>query len=74
MLAALFVNPMNIPSGSILWLALPLCVSIAVIHRTLRARHLQGLWWRVAVLSAEMIVGLAVLAVVLWLALAHWPG
>ena len=74
MIAALFVNPMVLPGHIILWLALPLCVSIAVVHRTLRAEHLQGLWRRVVGLSALMMGGLAVLAVALWLLLAHWPG
>ena len=74
MIAALFFNPMVLPADTILWLALPLCVSIAVIHRTLRAEHLKGLWKRIVGLSALMMGGLAVLAVALWLLLAHWPG
>ncbi|MHC4986640.1 MAG: hypothetical protein ACYTFO_10860 [Planctomycetota bacterium] len=74
MIASLFVHPMVLSGEVILWLALPLCVSIAVIHRTMRAEHLRGLAWRIAGLSGLMMGGLAVLAAVLWLLLAHWPG
>jgi len=74
MIAAIFVHPMLLPGHVILWLALPLCVSIAIIHRTLRAEHLKGLWKRIVGLSVLMMVGLTVLAVALWLLLAHWPG
>ncbi|HDZ22583.1 hypothetical protein LCGC14_0284050 [marine sediment metagenome] len=67
----LFVNPIAMPPGSILWLCIPLCVSVAAIYRTLRVERLAGVWWRILVLTAEIVGGLFALAVVLWLILAY---
>ena len=69
-----FANPMPIPADKILWLAVPLCLTIAIIHRTMRARSLKNLAWRITVLTAQMVLGLTALAVVLWLILTYWPS
>ena len=67
----LFYNPIALPPGSILWLCIPLCVSVAAVYRTLRVERVGGLWWRILVLTAELVGGLFVLAVVLWAILAY---
>lgn len=64
-----FTHPMDIPPGLILWLAIPLCFSVAVIHRTLRVSDLDQLPRRVAILTAEIVLGLGALALVAWLVL-----
>ena len=68
-----FINPMLIPADRILWLALPLCLAIAAIHRTLRAPVLTHLLWRIVILTVQMVLGLAALAAALWLILTYWP-
>jgi len=70
----LFVNPAPIPPAYILWLIIPLCFSVAIIHRTLRAEYLPGLWLRIVRLAIQIIVGLGALAVVMWLILTFWPS
>ena len=69
----LFVNPAPLPPASILWLVIPLCFSVAVVHRTLRAEYLSGLWSRVFRLTAQIVVGLGILAGIMWLILTFWP-
>ncbi len=71
---SLFVNPAPLPTSTMLWLVIPLCFSVAVVHRTLRAEHLQGLWWRVAKLTIQIVVGLGILAAAMWLILTFWPA
>ena len=64
-----FHNPMNIPPSLILWLVIPLCFSVAVIHRALRVSDLGQLWKRIAILTVEIVLGLGALAVAAWLVL-----
>ncbi|MHC4562511.1 MAG: hypothetical protein ACYS8X_07025 [Planctomycetota bacterium] len=70
----LFVNPMDLPSGRILWLCLPLCLAVAVIHRTLRNRTLTRLWRSIGFLMLEILLALGVLTALLWLILICWIG
>jgi hypothetical protein len=69
----LFVNPAPLSPSCILWLVIPLCFSVAIIHRTLRAEYLSGLWRRILRLTLQIVIGLGVLATVMWLALTFWP-
>jgi len=69
-----FVTPAPLPGRLVLWLAIPLCVSVAIIHRTCRSNTLPGLWRRVAWLTAQIVVGLAALAVVAWLVVVLWSA
>ena len=70
----LFVNPAPLPPSLILWLVIPLCFSVAVIHRTLRAERLTGLWLRIFRLTVQIVIGLGALAAVMWLILTFWPS
>ena len=67
MTAALFVNPMVLPFNSLLWLLLPLCVSVAVVYKTIRTEYLRRLPQEILVLLVYMLVGLLVLAGAMWL-------
>jgi hypothetical protein len=66
-LCALFYNPITLPMDKVLWLLLPLCASVALTYKTLRAKSLRRLPLQAVGLYAYMIVGLVALAVVLWL-------
>ena len=63
----LFSYPIQWPSGLLLWLVLPLCASVAIVYKTVRTRSLRRLPLQVVAVFAYMVVGMAVLAVVLWL-------
>ena len=73
-LAALFVNPIYLPPDSQLWLMLPLFVSVAAIHKTMRTNDLRRLWREVLVLVAYMIIGTIILAAILWLVMNLLSG
>lgn len=68
----LFLNPVQLSHTSHLWLILPLFVSVAVIHKTLRSTRLRRLPIDVAISVAYMTLGLAVAAALLWAITAIW--
>ena len=64
---SLFSNPMLLAAdGWTLWLVIPLCVSVAIIYKTIRTNHLRGLPLEILALIGYMIVGLIALGVALW--------
>lgn len=63
----LFVNPIVIPQTWELWLLLPLCLSVAVVYKTVRTTDLRKLPREVAGLMVYMVGGLVLLGTVLWL-------
>jgi len=63
----IFVNPVRLPSHSLLWMLLPLCLAVAIVYKTIRASTLERLWLKIAVLAFEIIIGLVALGVVMWL-------
>ncbi|HOF18680.1 MAG TPA: hypothetical protein PK082_07200 [Phycisphaerae bacterium] len=63
----MFLNPMTLPSGLVLYLVIPLCVSVAVVYKTVRAQSLRRLWIEIPFAVAYMLAGLAALAVALFL-------
>ena len=71
--ATLFVNPIHLSPTNQLWLMLPLLVTVAVIHKTMRTADIRRLLREVLVLVAYMVAGTVVLAVVLWLVMTYWP-
>ena len=74
-LAALFKNPMQLPSdGTLVWLILPLCASVAIIYKTLRTDSLRRLWLEILMLLTYMVAGLVVLGAGLWLIQEYWPS
>jgi len=67
-LATIFVNPIML-KGDIWTLALllPLCVSVAVIYKTVRVKELRRLPVEIAGVLAYITAGLVVLGLVLYL-------
>ncbi|MBN1942750.1 MAG: hypothetical protein JW849_05585 [Phycisphaerae bacterium] len=63
---ALFYNPILVPQAAVLWLILPLCLSVAVVYKTVRTVELRRLPREIVGLMLYMIGGLVVLGVVLW--------
>ncbi|MBN1555780.1 MAG: hypothetical protein JXA11_13630 [Phycisphaerae bacterium] len=64
---SLFINPIVVPQAAVLWLILPLCLSVAMVYKTVRVAELHQLPRQVIVLIAYMTGGLAVLGAALWL-------
>ncbi len=71
--ATLFRNPMEISSSCILWLLIPLCVSVAIIYKTVRTDNVRRLHIQIVSLVAYMIAGLVLLGGVLWGSYEYWP-
>jgi len=63
----LFTNPILVPQTAVLWLILPMCLSVAVVYKTVRTSDLRRLPREIAGLMVYMAGGLVLLGVVLWL-------
>ncbi len=50
-----------------LWLALPICLTISVVYKTIKAERLGDIFPAAAVLFGTMIGGLALVAIAIWL-------
>lgn len=70
---ALFVKPMTLHFYSLLWMLMPLCLSVAIIYKTVRTTHLSHLPLEIARLVGCMALGLIALGGVLWLLHEYWP-
>ena len=73
MIAELFVDPKVLPFDAVLWLVLPLCVSVAVVYKTIRVKDIRQMPMEAGVLLVYMVVGLAALGGALWAAHTYWP-
>ena len=69
----LFRNTIVLPHRELIWLLLPLCLSVAIVYKTLRAGHYRRIPRDVVVLMAYMTTGLVALAVGLWAVQEYWP-
>jgi len=67
-----FYNPMTIRSAWQIWLMLPLCVSVAVIYKTVRVGTLRNLWVEILSLVLYIVTGIAALAAGVWLFQLYW--
>jgi len=67
----LFLHPMRLGSQYVLYLILPLCVSVAVVYKTVRTKNLRRLWLETLVLIGYMVLGLVALAVGLFVLLEY---
>jgi hypothetical protein len=65
-LATIFFHPLVLPTHSLLWLMLPLVVSVAVVYKTLRTNNLRRLPLQILLLAIYISGGAVVLAVGLW--------
>ena len=71
---ALFVKPMLLHFYSLLWPLMPLCISVAIIYKTVRIEKLSlRLASEIVRLTVYMAGGLACLGTVLWLITEYWP-
>ena len=50
-----------------LWLAFPLCLTISVVYKAIKAERVGDIFPAAAVLFVSMIGGLALVAIALWL-------
>jgi hypothetical protein len=69
----IFLNPLPIPASAALWMVVPLCASVAVVYKALRARDVRRLPWEAAGLLLYMVGGLVALGAGLWLLVRYWP-
>ena len=69
----LFYNPMNLTFHGLLYLLVPLCLSVAVVYKTIRVKHLRRLPVAIAGLIGYMLVGLLALGAGLWAIQRYWP-
>jgi hypothetical protein len=63
----LFYNPILVPQPVVLWLILPMCLSVAIVYKTVRTGDLRKLPREVISLMVYMTGGLVLLGAVLWL-------
>ncbi|MFP4054563.1 MAG: hypothetical protein ACLFV7_11950 [Phycisphaerae bacterium] len=73
LLATLFVHPLDLSSEAVLWLVLPLTLSVAVVYKAVRIKDVRQLPRQVAVLFVQMVAGLVALGLVLWAVSTYWP-
>jgi len=73
MIASLFYHPITLPAKAVLWLVIPLCLSVAVVYKTVRTDNLRKLPMQIFVLAAYVLFGLTVLGVCLYLVQEYWP-
>jgi hypothetical protein len=71
-MGTLFFNPAELSHTSQLWLILPLFVSVALVHKTMRCDDLRQLPREVASTVLYMTIGLALAALGLWAITAIW--
>lgn len=69
----IFLEPLRLPAGSVLWLVIPLCASVAVVYKTVRTGDLGRLPREIVLLLLYMLAGLFALGAGLWLILKYWP-
>lgn len=62
----IFCHPMTPPCDSLLWLMLPLTVSVAIVYKTVRTHHLRRLPLEILGLIGYVAAGVAALGVGLW--------
>lgn len=72
-LATLFVNPMPLPIHSVLWLLLPLCLSVSLVYKTIRTGDVRKIWIETLRLMVYIVAALVALGVSLWLIQRYWP-
>lgn len=66
MLATLFHNPIVLSQDHLPWMMLPLCLSVAIVYKTIRVQHLRQLPFRILYLFALIAGGLVLLGAGLW--------
>jgi hypothetical protein len=62
-LAALFVQPLNLPHGARLWMMLPLVACVAAVYRASRARHPREMPKATVLTFVNIVIGMMAIAV-----------
>ncbi len=63
----LFYNPAPLDSnGWTLWLLLPLCMSVAIVYKTIRVEDVRRLPVAIVLLMGYILAGLVALSAALW--------
>ncbi len=70
---SLFTHPMTLSSDTVMWLVLPLALSVALIYKAIRVRRVSELPRQVAILMVQMVGGLLALGLALWAVATYWP-
>ncbi len=73
MIAVLFYNPIDLDSGLLLWLLLPLLAAVAIVYKTVRTNDVRRLPLETLTLMGYMLGGLTALGAALWLVQQYWP-
>lgn len=63
-----FITPLKLPSGARLWLFLPLALCVATVYRATRARSPRGMLWPTLTAFANIVIGMALIALALFIA------
>ena len=50
-----------------LWLALPICLAISLVYKTIKSERLRDIFPATVILFGTMIGGLALISIALWL-------
>ncbi len=50
-----------------LWLVFPICLSISVVYKTIKAERVRDIFPAAAILFGTMIGGLALVTIIIWL-------
>lgn len=66
-LLSILTQPVTLSSATVVYLALPLCLAVAIVYKTLRTTCLRRLPLEVIITVAYVGSGLLALAVGLWL-------
>jgi len=69
----LFTNPIALPSWATLALMIPLCLSVSICYKTVRARHSSTILKETIWVFTYIMAGLTALGVILWLIMTYWP-
>ncbi len=64
-----FIHPINALQGPWYLLVLPLSFGISVIYKAMRMPSLEGFWRQVTIMTAQIIVYMIALAIVLMILL-----
>ena len=73
MIAAIFVNPIIIPSGCQLWMLLPLFAAVATVYKTIRTTNIRRLPIEILASLGYMVAGLVALGAAMWAIDTYWP-
>ena len=70
---ALFTHPVRLSTLQAMWLLLPLCVSVALVYKTIRAGRPGRIPREAGVLILYIFGGLMLLGAGLWAVQRYWP-